>query len=312
MASGGSKTVVIAALFGNGLIAITKFAAATFTGSSAMFSEAVHSLVDTGNQALLLYGMKRAAHPADETHPFGYGRELYFWAFVVAIMIFATGAGVSIYEGVHKLSAPEPITDVYINYIVLGFAILFESAAWYIAFREFRKSMGKRSYYRALKLSKDPGLFTVLMEDTAAMLGLAIALVGVFLADTLGIPELDGIASILIGVVLAFIAAFLAYETKALLIGESALPEVVAGVRRILGQERGILRVNEILTMHMGPQDVLLNLSVDFHSGLDSDQVEAAVAALEQKIKKDFPEIVRVFIEAQSVQAHRRGQSGAG
>lgn len=307
MASGGSKTVVIAALFGNGLIAITKFAAATFTGSSAMFSEAVHSLVDTGNQALLLYGMKRAAHPADETHPFGYGRELYFWAFVVAIMIFATGAGVSIYEGVHKLMAPEPINDAYINYIVLGFAILFESAAWYVAFREFRKRMGKRSYYRALKLSKDPGLFTVLMEDTAAVLGLVIALVGVYLADTLGIPELDGIASILIGVVLAFIAAFLAYETKALLIGESASPEVVAGVRRILGQERGILRVNEILTMHMGPQDVLLNLSVDFHAGLSSDQVEAAITALEQKIKKDFPEIVRVFIEAQSIQAHRRG-----
>jgi len=208
--------------------------------------------------------------------------------------------------------APQPINDANINYIVLGFALLFESAAWYIAFREVRKRMGKRSYYRALKLSKDPGLFTVLMEDTAAMLGLVIALVGVFLADTLDMPALDGVASILIGVVLAFIAAFLAYETKALLIGESASPEVVAGVRRILGQERGILRVNEILTMHMGPQDVLLNLSVDFHSGLSSDHVEASITALEQKIKKDFPEIVRVFIEAQSVQAHRRGIKGAG
>lgn len=312
MASGGSKIVVIAALFGNGLIAVTKFAAATFTGSSAMFSEAVHSLVDTGNQGLLLYGMKRAEHPADETHPFGYGRELYFWAFVVAIMIFATGAGVSIYEGIHKLSAPEPIKDVYINYIVLGLAIVFEGAAWYMAFREFRKRMGRRTYFRALRHSKDPGLFTVLMEDTAAMLGLVIALVGVFLADALGVPELDGVASILIGVVLALIAAFLAYETKALLIGESASPEVVAGVRRILGQERGILRVNEILTMHMGPEDVLLNLSVDFHSGLSSDHVEASITAMEQKIKKDFPEIVRVFIEAQSVQAHRRGIKGIG
>jgi cation diffusion facilitator family transporter len=312
MASGGSKTAVIAAFFGNGLIAVTKFVAAAFTGSSAMFSEAVHSVVDTGNQALLLYGMKRAEHPADETHPFGYGRELYFWAFVVAIMIFATGAGVSIYEGIHKLSAPEPITDVYINYIVLGLAMVFEGVTWYIAFREFRRRKGRRTYFRALQHSKDPGLFTVLMEDTAAMLGLVIALVGVFLADTLGIPELDGVASILIGVVLALIAAFLAYETKALLIGESASPEVVAGVRRILGQERGIWRVNEILTMHMGPQDVLLNLSVDFHSGLSSDHVEASITALEQKIKKDFPEIVRVFIEAQSVQAHRRGIKGAG
>jgi len=307
MAAGGSKTVVIAALIGNGLISVTKFAAAAFTGSSAMFSEAVHSLVDTGNQVLMLYGMKRAAHPADATHPFGYGRELYFWAFVVAIMIFATGAGVSIYEGVHKLSAPEPITDVYINYIVLSVAIVFEAGAWYMAFREFRRRKGTMGYFKALRHSKAPGLFTVLMEDTAAMLGLVVALAGVYLAEALGIPELDGVASIVIGVILAFIAAFLAYETKALLIGESASAEVVAGVRRILGQERGILRVNEILTMHMGPQDVLLNLSVDFHAGLDSDQVEAAITALEQKIKKDFPEIVRVFIEAQSVQAHRRG-----
>ena len=317
MAAGGSKTVVIAALIGNGLISVTKFGAAGLTGSSAMFSEAVHSLVDTGNQVLMLYGMKRAERPADETHPFGYGRELYFWAFVVAIMIFATGAGVSVYEGVHKLGAPEPIKDAYINYIVLGIAIVFESGAWYMAFREFRRRKGSRGYFRALQHSKDPSLFTVLMEDTAAMLGLLIALAGVYLAEALDMPELDGVASIVIGVILALIAAFLAYETKALLIGEAAAKPVLYGVRRLVAQEGGIERVNEVLTMHMGPEDVLLNLSVDFRSGLTSDQVEAAITSLEQKIKREFSEITRVFVEAQAMRAHRHagrapGGGGAG
>ena len=312
MAAQGSKTAVIAAFIGNGLIAITKFAASAVTGSSAMFSEAVHSLVDTGNQVLLLYGMKRAEHPADEVHPFGYGRELYFWAFVVAIMIFATGAGVSLYEGVHKLSAPEPITNAYINYIVLGLAIVFEGGAWFLAFREFRRRKGGRGFFRALQHSKDPALFTVLMEDTAAMLGLIIALLGVYLSETLGMPELDAIASIMIGIVLALIAAFLAYETKALLIGEAATPEVRAGVRRLIAQERGIERVNEVLTMHMGPEDVLLNLSVDFRAGLTSDQVETAISGLERRIKAEFSEITRVFVEAQSMQAHRRAARTSG
>ncbi len=305
MAAQGSKIAVMAAFVGNGLIAVTKFVAAAFTGSSAMFSEAVHSLVDTGNQALLLYGMKRAEKPADGTHPFGYGRELYFWAFVVAIMIFATGSGVSIYEGVSKLSNPHPITNAYINYIVLGLAIVFEGGSWYVAFREFRRRKGRAGYFKALQLSKDPSLFTVLMEDTAAMLGLVIALAGVFLSEALAMPALDAIASILIGVVLALVAAFLAYETKALLIGEAAAPDVVAGARRAIAQERGIAQINEVLTMHMGPQDVLLNLSVDFHSGLSSDDVEAAISSLEKKIKSDFPEITRVFIEAQAIKAHR-------
>ncbi len=306
MAAQGSRTAVIAALAGNGLIAVTKFIAAAFTGSSAMFSEAVHSLVDTGNQGLLLYGMKRAGKPADAAHPFGYGRELYFWAFVVAIMIFATGAGVSVYEGVSKLSNPHPVTDAYINYIVLALALVFEGGSWVVAFREFRRRKGRFGYFRALQLSKDPSLFTVLMEDSAAMLGLVIALAGIFLAEALAMPELDAAASILIGVVLALVAGFLAFETKALLIGEAAAPDVVAGVRRAVAQERGIAQTNEILTMHMGPRDVLLNLSVDFRSGLSSDDVEAAITSLERKIKSEFPEITRVFIEAQALKAHRR------
>ncbi len=257
MAAEGSTKVVIAAFIGNGLIAVTKFAAAALTGSSAMFSEAVHSVVDTGNQALLLYGIKRARRPADARHPFGYGRELYFWAFVVAVMIFATGAGVSVYEGVSRIRHPEPVTDAYINYIVLGFAIVFEGGSFWVAFREFNRVKGGRGYLAAVRVSKNPALFTVLLEDAAALVGLVIALVGIALAEALDLPALDGVASVLIGLMLAGVAALLAYETKGLLIGEAADPEVVAKVRRIVGVEHGVDRINEILTMHMGPRDVL-------------------------------------------------------
>ena len=305
MAAEGSTKVVIAAFIGNGLIAVTKFAAAGLTGSSAMFSEAVHSVVDTFNQVLMLYGIKRAARPADAGHPFGYGREIYFWAFVVAILIFATGAGVSINEGISKIRHPEPITDAYINYIVLGFAIVFEGGSFLVAFRAFNKVKGGRGYLAAVRVSKDPALFTVLLEDFAALLGLFIALVGLALAEALDAPALDGAASVLIGLELAGVAALLAYETKGLLIGEAAAPEVIAKVRRIVGAEHGVDRINDILTMHMGPRDVLLNLSLDFRSALSSDQVEAEIARLERQIKEAFPEITRIFIEAESRRARR-------
>lgn len=308
MSAQGSKKVILAAFVGNGLIAITKFSAATLTGSSAMFSEAVHSVVDTGNQLLLLHGMKRAARPADARHPFGYGREVYFWAFVVAIMIFATGSGVSFYEGIEKLRHPEPLRDAYINYIVLALAIVFEGASWWIAYREFSRHRRGRGYFLALRESKDPTLFTVLMEDSAAMLGLLIALAGVAAAEWLAMPALDGVASVLIGVILAAIAAFLAFETKGLLIGEAASPNVIAAVRRIVGAEHGIERINEVLTMHMGPRDILLNLSVDFHAEQSSNEVESTISRLERRITKTLPEIKRVFIEAQTRAAHRRSQ----
>lgn len=308
MSAQGSKKVILAAFVGNGLIAITKFSAATLTGSSAMFSEAVHSVVDTGNQLLLLHGMKRAARPADARHPFGYGREVYFWAFVVAIMIFATGSGVSFYEGIEKLRHPEPLRDAYINYIVLALAIVFEGASWWIAYREFSRHRRGRGYFRTLRESKDPTLFTVLMEDSAAMLGLLIALAGVAAAEWLAMPALDGVASVLIGVILAAIAAFLAFETKGLLIGEAASADVIAAVRRIVGAEHGIERINEVLTMHMGPRDILLNLSVDFHAEQSSNEVESTISRLERRITKTLPEIKRVFIEAQTRAAHRRSQ----
>ena len=271
-----------------------------------MLSEAIHSVVDTGNQLLLLLGLRRARRPADTAHPFGYGMEVYFWTFVVAILIFALGGGISFYEGLAKLGEPHPISDPYINYIVLGVAIVFESGSWWVAFREFRASKGGLGYYEAVRGSKDPTIFTVLFEDTAAMLGLIAALVGIALADALDAPALDAVASMVIGVILAATALALAYETKGLLIGEGASPALVNGIRGIVEAEPGILRTNEVLTMHLGPEDVLLNLSIDFDDALDSAEVEAAVSRLERRIKEDFPEVGRVFVEAQSWTAHLR------
>jgi cation diffusion facilitator family transporter len=305
MANPSSKKAIFAALAGNSLIAITKFAAAAVTGSSAMFSEAIHSVVDTGNQCLLLYGIKRSNRPADRSHPFGYGMELYFWTFVVAILIFGLGAGISIYEGIAKVQHPHPITDPTINYYVLGFAMIFEGAAWYIAFKEFSKSKGSLGLITAVRRSKDPTIFTVLFEDTAAIIGLAVAMAGIFLSDFLGLPILDGVASIIIGIILATTAALLAYECKGLLTGEAASDVVVSGIKWIIGENPFILHVNEVLTLHLGPRDILLTVSLDFKDNLSSRQVEEAITSFETRIKEKFPEITRVFIEAQSWRAHQ-------
>jgi len=308
MAAHSSKKVIYAALAGNGLIAVTKFAAGFYTGSSAMLSEAIHSVVDTGNQGLLLYGIKRSEQPPDGRHPYGYGMELYFWAFVVAVLIFGLGAGVSIYEGLHKLGEPVPMTNPGVNYAVLGIAFLFEAGAWWVAFKEFRLSKGRLGYLEAVHESKDPAVFTVLFEDTAAMLGLIVAFVGILLADRLQMPMFDGIASIVIGLILAGTAGFLIYESKSLLIGEGARQTVIDGIRRIVDERQGIKTVNEVLTMHLGPRDILLNLSVDFEDRLSSEEVEASISEMEKAIKAEFPEVGRVFIEAQSWRGHRDAQ----
>ena len=306
MSSSGSKKAIYAALAGNSLIALTKFAGSAYTGSSAMLSEAIHSLVDTGNQGLLLYGLKRSKKPADERHPFGYGMELYFWAFVVAIVIFALGAGVSIYEGVKHILHPRILTNAYINYIILGLAIVFECGSWWVAYREFRTSKGDMSFLEATRRSKDPALFTVLFEDTAALLGLIVALIGISLAQVLDVPELDGIASVVIGLILAATSGLLAYETKGLLVGEATDPDTVEGLRSILTSAPGIDRVNELRTLHFSPQDILVAISADFSPSLDSNAVEGQVAELERDIKNAYPGITRVFIEAQSISAHQR------
>ena len=296
----GSKKVILAALIGNLLIALTKFSAFVFTASSAMLSESVHSFVDTGNQVLLLYGLRRAKKPADENFPFGHGKEIYFWSFVVAILIFSLGAGVSIYKGVHHLIHPVPIQSPYINYGVLALSLIFEGAAWFFAFKEFTRVKGKWNYVQAVKRSKDPSIFLVLFEDSAAMIGLAVAFIGIFLSHVTGIPYFDGIAAVLIGLILAGTAIWLAYETKGLLIGESANKEIVRDIREIALAFKSVENVNEILTLHMGPDFILLNLSVDFADNLAAGDIETIVAEMDSKIKQSDPRIKRVFVEAEA------------
>lgn len=294
-----SRKVIFAALIGNTLIAITKFVAASISGSSAMLSEGIHSLVDTGNQILLLYGLKKSKRPPDERFPFGYGKEVYFWSFVVAIMVFALGAGISIYEGVHRVMAPEPLGDSTINYIVLGLAIVFEGGAWFFAFKEFSKVKGSRGYLEAVQEGKDPTFFVVLFEDSAAMIGLLFALIGVALGDITEDPIYDAMASIAIGLLLAATAMWLAYETKGLLIGESAQKSTVDGIKRIVRKSRYVEHVNEVLTVHMGPEYILANISIDFTGSASADDIEKSIELLDSKIKQAFPGIKRIFIEAE-------------
>ena len=297
----GSKKVIYAALAGNSLIAVTKFIAASITGSSAMISEGIHSLVDTGNQVLLLYGLKRAEKPPDARFPFGHGKEVYFWSFVVAILIFAVGAGISMYEGVRHILHPVELRNPLVNYVVLGLAIVFEGFAWLFAFKEFNKVRGKRSYFEAVRRGKDPTLFVVLFEDSAAMLGLVIALVGIALTQVTGSALYDGLASVAIGFVLGGTAIWLAYETKGLLIGERASQDVVQGIRELAGQLTIVERVNEVLTLHMGPEFVLATLSLEFDDTVTLERLEEAIDSLDRQIRESFPDVKKVFVEAESL-----------
>ena len=299
MASSESNRVIFAALLGNVLVALTKFAAAAITGSSAMASEAVHSLVDTGNELLLLYGLRRAAKPPDADHPFGHGRELYFWSFIVALAIFAVGAGASIFEGVRHIRSPVPIKNPAVNYAVLALSLVFEGGSWWVAFKQFRAAKGDIGYLEAVRKSKDPTTFTVLAEDTGAILGILIALVGTVAARVLDRPVLDGAASIAIGVLLALIAIVLARETKGLLIGEPARSELVSSICAMASAQPGIERSNGLFTVHIGPRQVVAALSVDFTDTLSAGEVETIVATLEDRVRKAYPEVVSLLIKPQ-------------
>ena len=300
----GSKKVIYTAMAGNGLIAIAKFIGAFFTGSSAMVSEGIHSVVDTGNQGLLLHGLSRSKRPADARHPFGYGSEIYFWAFIVAILIFSIGAGISFYHGVEKIAHPHPIKNVSINYIILLLAIVFEGFAWWVAYREFSLVKGRKGLIEAIRESKDPTIFTVLFEDSAALLGLVVALVGIWISVTYDLPMMDGVASILIGLILALTALVLALETKGLLIGESASPEIVSAIYALIKGHKNILALNELRTLHRGPQDVLLAISVEYQKDISVKTLEQTSSELEKTIKAQFPIIKRIFVEAQSATHH--------
>ncbi len=296
-----SRTAVYAALIGNLLVAATKGVAAAVTGSSAMLSEAVHSVVDSGNEVLLLYGQNQAMRRPDAEHPFGYGRELYFWSFVVALLIFALGAGVSIYQGILHVLDPEPIRNPIVSYAVLVLAFVFEGTSWVISFRQFRATGLKRlTFYQAFRRSKDPPSFMVLFEDTAALLGIALAALGTLGATTFGRPQLDGVASILIGLVLAGVATLLARESKSLLIGEPAESDLIESIRRIAAEVPGVVRANGALTSHLAPDQVVVLLSLEFEDRLCVPELENAVLEIERRVRAQHTEIVALFIKPQT------------
>ena len=297
-----SRQSVYAALIGNLLVAITKGVAAAITGSSAMLSETVHSFVDCGNEVLLLYGQKQAARPADSVHPFGYGRELYFWSFVVALLVFTLGAGVAIYEGVQHIRNPHPISDPTVNYVVLAFAFLFEGASWVISIRQFRAANGDRNFYEAFRRSKDPPSFTVLFEDSAALLGIAIAAAGTFASSTLHMPVFDGVASVLIGLTLAAVALLLGRESKSLLIGEPGDRDFTDSICTISSQVRGVVGANDVLTSYLSPDQVVVSLSIEFEDTLRVPELEEIVKEIERRVRAKHPEVMSIFVKPQTPQ----------
>lgn len=303
MASHSSRLAVYAAIAGNVAIAISKFVAAFFTGSSAMLSEGIHSLVDTGNGGLLLFGLRQSKKPPDDAHPFGYGKELYFWTLIVAILIFAVGGGISIYEGVAHLLHPSPLKYLAWNYGVLGVALVFEGVSWMVAYRQFSATQGQRGLWEAMKASKDPTVFTVLFEDSAALLGLVAAFLGVFLGHQLRNPYFDGGASVVIGLILAIVAVLLAYESKGLLIGEGANPRMLSNICRLASADPAVARVSRPLTMYFGPHEVLLNMDIQFRQGLSVADIGAVINRLEREIRGQHPDIKHIFIEVRALAA---------
>ncbi|MBX2831488.1 MAG: cation diffusion facilitator family transporter [Rhodospirillales bacterium] len=315
--SHSSKGAIYMAAGANLLIAVAKFGGAAITGSAAMMSEGIHSLVDTGNQGLLLLGLKLSTKEPDDKHPFGYGKETYFWSFLVAVMIFGLGAGVSIWEGVDKVIHPHAldvhvvatifgidIRTYHVLFSILVIAMVLEGAAFRTAYHTFRAQHPNTPILKAVHKSKDPTVFVILFEDSAALLGLMVACVGIAGAYAFEMPVLDGLASVLIGVILAVTAFFLAVECKGLLIGESANSQSREKIKGIVSAIPGVLKVNEIITLHLGPQSLIVCISVDFQDNLNSPEVEAAVSRLEGDIRGAVPEVSKVFVEAQNWRSH--------
>ena len=299
-AEGSSKSIVYAALVGNTLVAVTKIGAAVWTGSSAMMSEAVHSVVDTTNEVLLLYGYHRASRPPDESHPLGYGRELYFWSFIVALLIFALGAGASLYQGVLHVTAPEPIEDPVVSFVVLGLSFVFEGISWLFAWRRFRSETSRLGWYEAFVRSKDPPAFMVLLEDSAALIGIVIAAAATAAATSLAQPVWDGVGSILIGILLGIASIGLARESKSLLIGEPAHSGVSRSILDIARHSPGVVRANGLLTVQLSPAEVVAALSVEFADDKRADDIEQCVIAIETEIRRQHPSVAALFIKPQT------------
>ncbi len=301
-----SKIVLYAAIAANVGIAVTKFIVAGITGSSAMLSEGFHSSVDILNGALLLVGTRLSQRPATPEHPFGHGKELYFWSLIVAVLVFGLGGGLSCFEGVQHILHPEPLRDATWNYIVLAVAAVFEGSSFIVALREFLKQAGDTPFWEALHGSKDPGTYTVLAEDSAALAGLLIAAVGIGLSHALDRPEIDGGASILIGVLLAGVAVLLMRESRGLLIGEGIKPETAAAIRSIASSQAKVRDVGRVLSMYVGPDDALVTMDLDFDEGTAADEAAQAIAEVERRVRERFPKIRRLFIESGSAAPHQR------
>ena len=292
-----SARAVYGAMAANLAIAITKFTVAGITGSSAMLSEGVHSLVDAGDSVLLLVGLKRSQRPPSQDHPFGHGKELYFWSLIVAVLIFGLGGGISIYEGVLHMRAPEPVRDAAWTYVVLACAAVFESISLGIALRQFRREQPGRPLWQAMRGSKDPTTFTVIAEDSAALAGLAIAAAGIWSSEAFGLPELDGAASVLIGVLLAGVAVLLIRESRGLLVGEGIRPETAAAIRKIAAGEPIVTGVGPILSMYVGAGDALVTMDVTLREQCSTGDAAQSIRRIEQRIRERFPTLRRIYIE---------------
>ena len=299
--AGSSKKAIYGAIIANTLIAVAKFVASFFTGSSSMLSEGIHSLVDTGNGVLLLFGIKRSKLPADKEHPFGYGKEIYFWSFVVAILIFALGGGIALYEGIHHILHPKPLDNLIWNYAVLSVAIVIEGNALRIAMREFNLNRGKKPFMKAIRDSKDTSTVAIVIEDGAAVLGLLIALICVFLGQVTGIPYFDGIGSTLIGLLLISVSWFFAMECKGLLIGEGLLKTDLQKIADILISREKVLKFSPPLSMYLGPNEVLLNIDIMFDDEMMTDEIENEIDEIEMSITEAIPKINRIYIEAETI-----------
>ena len=298
-----SRKSIYAAIAANLGIAVAKGVGFTFTGSSAMLSEAIHSLVDCGNGALLLVGLNQSAKPADEVHPFGYGKELYFWSLIVAMLVFVLGGGVSIWEGFEHALHPVPPQSPAWNYSILGVAILFEGWSMYVAVREFRHSHPNQPMWQAIRASKDPSSFTVVFEDGAALAGLVVALVGVWFSSSLGLHRADGIASIVIGLVLMTVAVLLVRECRALLVGEGADAETLRAIREVVRNDADVEEAGAPLTMYFGPHHALLNMNVRFRGSLQGAGIDDAIDRIEAGIKQRCPDIQQIYLEVDSLRS---------
>lgn len=296
-----SKTSIYAALAANLLIAITKFIAGGITNSGAMLAEGVHSVVDTVNELLLLLGLSQARKPADATHPFGYGKELYFWSFIVSILIFGLGGGISIYEGINHIQHPEALERPIINYIVLSLSIIFEGASLIIAAKHFNQSRGETPWWEAVVKSKDPSNFLVLFEDAAAVMGLFIVLICTVINHQYNLPFLDGVASILVGLVLVAVSAILARESRSLLMGEGIAPETKTRICQIVEADPAVAKTMHILSTYQAPEEILLMLIVAFKPDLDTKDMTTAIDRIRDTVKAEYRLVRYVIIQPETV-----------